>query len=181
MKGSMYKVGQRVRITSIASTPWWHFDIDDKERFNNKIFKLVDDLGTGGNSHGWQVETPFGKVIFTEDQFRALKKKNEVKVSAKIPVMSLKSEVIWLNKVKKNFENAGEVYSPEDEGSAYRIPIARTVLSTPPRQVREDEIARRTIFGTTTVQGNTAPARIDWNDEGIEDTLDETPDADEER
>jgi hypothetical protein len=154
----MYKRGQRVRITQVASTPWWNFLPDEKEKLQNKIFKLIDDLGVAGGSHGWQIETPFGRRIFTEDQFRALKKKDEVKAAAKVPVISLKGEVHWLNKVKKNFENAGSVYSPQDEITAPRnrygndIGLLRDVFRTPP-QPTTTAIANRQGLIIQTIDG----------------------------
>lgn len=143
----MFKVGQRVRVTAIYSTQWWNFTPNDVERYNNKIFKLEDDLGSAGNTHGWRVTTPYGRVVFTEDQFRVLKKKSEVKAAAKIPVVSLKTEVSWLNKVKKNFEDAGEVYSPYNDGPP-RLQFGQPRQNIFGTEARNDTV--RVVLGTPT-------------------------------
>lgn len=110
----MYKVGQRVKVIQIESTRWQHFNPDDKDHLLNKIFKIVDDLGKIGEEHAWRLETPFGVYNFVEFQFRALKKKGAIK-TAKIPVVSLKGEVNWLDKVQGNFKNAGKIQTDLDD------------------------------------------------------------------
>jgi hypothetical protein len=111
----MFKVGQRVRVTQVESSPWWHFMPGDKDMYLNKIFKIGEYLGEAGDgTKAWTLVTPNGPVSFCEYQFRELKKKSEVKASAIVPVVNFKNEVNWLNKVKKNFENAGKVYQNDN-------------------------------------------------------------------
>lgn len=125
-----YKVGQRVKITSIESTRWQSFGLADRDNLLNKIYELVDDLGTSGEEHAWRIDTPFGVYNFVEFQFRALKKKGAIK-AAKIPIMTLKEEVMWLNKIQSNFKNAGKVQNPRDDRVAYSPGLFQTQPDTP--------------------------------------------------
>lgn len=179
----MYKVGQRVRVTNVTSTPWWNFNLDDKERFLNKIFKITADLGTipASGDHGWRLDTPHGVVHFSESQFRALKKKGELK-AAKIPVVTLKDEVNWLNKVKKNFTDAGRVYSPEDEPSASRYGLITRAINRAAEDVSNDTV--RVVLGTPPRQPTFVPPQraVDWTNDQIQDDMpEETNDEEVER
>jgi hypothetical protein len=169
----MYKVGQRVKVISIEGTRWQNFNHLDKERMLNKIFKIVDDLGTSGDEHAWRLETPFGVYNFVEFQFRALKKKGAMK-EAKIAKVTFKSEVEWLNKVKENFKNAGKIQTELDDAiHAYRTPgLIRDVFArTEPAQPRRAGL-----------QGVPLPIPVMYNGEerGIDEAQDVFVDEDRE-
>jgi hypothetical protein len=110
----MFKVGQRVRVTSVETNPWNTYRVEDVQRYSNKIFKIERDMGMYGEVHGWRLDCggDLGNRTFAEYQFRALKKKKSNAVP-EVVIPNYESELKWLNNVQSNFKDAGYVL---DEG-----------------------------------------------------------------
>jgi hypothetical protein len=147
MANTKYKVGQKVKVISVENNPWQSFVPDDKDRFLNKIFRIRKMVGHGG----FQLETPYGNFMFDQRQFRALKKKGEgvrENLPADVQPVTLKGEMSWLDKIQKNFKDAGEIPS-SDTGGFFgrigRIPSPEAIRVSLDDAIRRDGVAQMVV------------------------------------
>jgi hypothetical protein len=147
MANPIYKVGQKVKVLSVENNPWQSFMLDDKDRLLNQIFKITKKLNLGG----YQLETPYGRFVFDQRQFRHLKKKGEgvrENLPADVKPITLKGEMSWLDKIQQNFKDAGEIPS-SDTGGFFgrigRIPSPQAIRVSLDDAIRRDGVAQMVV------------------------------------